>query len=82
MRITATDEYAIHKMMGHCTKIGMSDFCERMYCKTHRSLWMSCETSLRTRDGAGETFYEIMDCPECMTEGRIKKYEKFLKESV
>ena len=46
--------------------------CTRHYCPIHRLLWKDCDTAVRTHDGAGQVWYEVRDCPECMNERRIK----------
>lgn len=72
MRITATDEYVSHKIIGTCPYL--SETCDRQYCRAHRTLYRFCETAVKTHDGAGETFYEWRECPECLAQERMVRY--------
>lgn len=68
MRVNATDEYLSHKAIDGCSYL---EDCDRFYCKSHRLLWVSCETAIKTKDGAGQIWYAQSDCPVCMSESRI-----------
>lgn len=70
MRITATDRYRTH----NAKDCGM--VCERNYCPEHRLLWMDCETAIETFDGAGQTWQELRECPECMAMERAQKLQR------
>ena len=65
-----TEEYESHKIIGECPYIG--DSCERLYCRSHRSLYRLCETSIPTHDGAGQSYYELRECPACLEDQRRK----------
>ena len=58
MKITVSDRYY------HDADCDVAD-CECRYCKEHRMLWRDCDTAEETYDGAGQSWWELRDCPEC-----------------
>lgn len=49
------------------------DDCERHFCSEHRLLWRDHDTAISVRDGAGQVWWELSDCPMCVESERAKK---------
>ena len=68
MRITMTEEYENHRLLGSCP-YGIL-YCDGHYCEGHRLLYQFCETAIKTHLGSGEIVYEERECPKCVMEAR------------
>lgn len=71
MRISATEIYFHHDRIYPCHIEG----CQRNYCSEHRLLFRDCDTAIKTYDGAGQTLYDLNDCPECVNSERMKRWQ-------
>jgi hypothetical protein len=67
MQIRTSEDYYGEK---HCPL----DDCHRNYCADHRLLWRDHETAEQTSDGAGQVFFEMRECPECVAQSLRRKY--------
>ena len=76
MRITSTCTYYFHEY--YCQMEG----CERRYCSEHRLLYRECDTAHMTHDALGATWYETRECPGCMDQERIKKWNAKLSNAL
>lgn len=74
MRITASENYF------HERECFMDD-CDRRYCSEHRLLWKDCDTAISVRDGAGQVWWELSDCPECVKDARTKRFSQMMSIS-
>jgi len=73
MKITVSDRYY------HDADCDVAD-CECRYCKEHRMLWRDCDTAEETYDGAGQSWWELRDCPECQRDYHARQTKRFIRE--